>query len=84
LIQSALSYSFPLDNKYNYYTVIQNEEALQEKMDFTLTKKNEIYSIDGHKELKREELTDAILKKIDDAKSQIYRETFRIKLESLY
>lgn len=72
----ALGYTFQLNNKYNDYTVIYNENALVNNMDFTLTKDKEIYSINGGKELEREILTDKILKEIYTAKKNIDQENF--------
>ncbi|KKX50121.1 hypothetical protein [Sphingobacterium sp. IITKGP-BTPF85] len=35
----ALTYTFPLNRQYNDYVAIQNEDALQDIKDFTITKK---------------------------------------------
>lgn len=74
----ALTYTFPLEKQYNDYVAVQNEDVLQESMDFTISKKDGIYTINDQK-IDREELTDAILKKMDDAKQSMNNEDTKIK-----
>lgn len=66
----ALTYTFPLSKKYNDYIAVQNVDALQGSMDFFITKNEETYAINDQKS-ERTELTDEIIKKIDDAKRLI-------------
>ena len=70
----ATSYTFPIDKKYSLYTVLYNEDALNENLSFILTKKNKKYSIDGEREITRENLTDEILKGIEKGKNEVDKE----------
>lgn len=74
----ALTYTFPLNRQYNDYVAIQNEDALQDIKDFTITQKNGIFTINDQKS-ERTELTDEILKKIDDAKRLMNNKEIKIK-----
>lgn len=74
----ALTYTFPLNRQYNDYVAIQNEDALLDIKDFTITKKNGIFTINDQKS-ERTELTDEILKKIDDAKRLMNNKEIKIK-----
>ena len=72
-----MSYTFPLAKKYSNFKVIFDESALYKNFEFTLVKKGDVYSYGGEKELKREELTDEILKKIKGAEMAEANEILR-------
>lgn len=64
----ALTYTFPLDKKYSVFTVIPDPDALQEKLVFSLEKKNEKYRFNDRKYLEKEELTPEILNAVSTVK----------------
>lgn len=68
----ALTYTFPLDKKYSDYLVVYDEDAQRENMTFRLTKKEDDYMLDGNeRKLEKKDLTDEILKKIENGKIAI-------------
>ncbi|MET4083805.1 hypothetical protein ABIB40_003777 [Pedobacter sp. UYP30] len=70
----AFSYTFPLNKQHTDYVVLYNKEALTPNLNFTLGKKNNEYTIDGNQQLKREDLTDELLKKMNNSKKIIDNE----------
>ncbi len=85
----AQSYTFQLDKNFNEYVVVTNPDALNEKMSFKLTKKNEAYLINDasgfadNKELERDELTNEEFKNIGNQIILIDRDNFKGKLGTL-
>ncbi len=85
----AQSYTFQLDKKFNEYVVVTNPDALDEKMSFKLTKKNDAYLINdasgfaNNKELERDELTNEQFKNIENQIILIDRDNFKGKLGTL-
>lgn len=68
----ALSYTYPINKKYNYYIVIQNIDSILPPVTLKLTKQNKNYYIGFDKFIKQKELTAAeTLKKIQDAKISV-------------
>lgn len=68
----ALSYTYPINKKYNYYIVIQNIDSILPPITLKLTKQNKNYYIGFDKYIKQKELTAAeTLKKIQDAKISV-------------
>ena len=77
---NTFSYKFPLDKKYNYFTVVDNIEALIEPKSYKLRKENEFYYIGFEKYLKQKELTAAeTLKIIEKAKIDANNESYKRK-----
>lgn len=75
---NTTSYKFPLDKKYNYFTVVKNIEALLEPRSYKLRKENETYYIGFDRFLKQKELTtEEALKKIENAKIAIEKESYK-------
>lgn len=70
----AMSYTFPIDKKYQLYTVLYNEDATRGNFEMTLTKKNNIYSISNEKKLEREDLTDEMLNGIEKGIKAVEKE----------
>ena len=85
----AQSYTFQLDKKFSEYVVVLNSDALNEKMSFNLTKKNDAYLINDasgfadNKELEREELTNEEFKNIENQIILIEKDNFKGKLGTL-
>lgn len=68
----ALSYTYPINKKYNYYIVIQNIDSILSPVTLKLTKQNKNYYIGFDRFIKQKELTAAeTLKKIQDAKISV-------------
>ncbi|WP_347218103.1 hypothetical protein [Chryseobacterium sp.] len=81
----ALSYTYPINKKYNYYIVIQNIDSILPPVTLKLTKQNKNYYIGFDRYIKQKELTAAeTLKKIQDAKisveSRSYKKNFGTKI----
>ena len=76
----VLSYTYTIDKKYNDYIFIINQGARESNIQFTLTKKNEIYKLAGSKDLTREELDSSKLSEIEKTKKLIEIGNNRIKL----
>lgn len=75
---NTISYQFPLDKKYNYFTVIKNIEALIEPRSYKLRKENGIYYMSFDRFLKQKELTAAeTLKKIENVKTAFEKESYK-------
>ena len=68
----AKTYTFSLSKIQGSYFIHYDEDALNEKMEFKLTKSNENYTFDySDKKLEREDLTNDLNEQISNAKKQI-------------
>lgn len=81
----ALSYTYPMNKKYNYYIVIQNIDSILPPVSLTLTKQNKDYYIGFDRYIKQKELTAAeTLKKIQETKISVengsYKKNFGTKI----
>ncbi|MGD1319933.1 hypothetical protein [Chryseobacterium sp. 2R14A] len=74
----AISYTFPIDKKYNHYYIIENIDSFMEPLKIKLTKGGNEYYIGMDRYIKQKELTTAeTLKNIEEAKISAENESYK-------